>query len=74
MSLMYDQMKLFFDYVTMSKPRSSRATSNEAFIVCKGFRPVPGYTPLLPNSFGIDSSVHQLASFLKFGDLLKQTE
>ncbi|KAI9321120.1 FtsJ-like methyltransferase-domain-containing protein [Zopfochytrium polystomum] len=45
-ALMYDQMKLFFDAVATAKPRSSRGTSNEAFIVCRGFRPRTEYRPM----------------------------
>ncbi|KAI4272382.1 MAG: hypothetical protein L6R38_006627 [Xanthoria sp. 2 TBL-2021] len=39
--LIYAQMRCFFDEVHCAKPRSSRASSLEAFIVCRGFRGVP---------------------------------
>ncbi|KAJ3343418.1 hypothetical protein HDU83_005674 [Entophlyctis luteolus] len=41
---MYSQMKLFFSAVSCVKPRSSRETSNEHFIVCRGYTPVDGYS------------------------------
>ncbi|KNC77452.1 ribosomal RNA large subunit methyltransferase J [Sphaeroforma arctica JP610] len=45
------QMKVLFTHVTISKPRSSRAASAEAFVVCVGYRPPVGYTPTLSNAF-----------------------
>lgn len=41
-TLLVAQLKLFFDKVTISKPRSSRNSSIEAFIVCEGFQPPIG--------------------------------
>jgi tRNA (cytidine32/guanosine34-2'-O)-methyltransferase len=38
--LIYAQLKVVFDRVHVAKPRSSRASSIEAFVVCEGFRPV----------------------------------
>jgi tRNA (cytidine32/guanosine34-2'-O)-methyltransferase len=31
--------------VHVAKPRSSRASSIEAFVVCEGFKPIAGWTP-----------------------------
>lgn len=45
--LLYSQMSFLFDRVVCAKPRSSRGTSLEAFIVCLGYRPRPGWTPQL---------------------------
>ena len=42
----YAQMNCFFEQVTCAKPRSSRASSLEAFIVCQGFN--------LPTGFNVD--------------------
>ncbi|KAI4158521.1 MAG: hypothetical protein LQ342_007362 [Letrouitia transgressa] len=40
----YAQLKCFFEKVTVAKPRSSRASSLEAFVVCEGYMGVPkGY-------------------------------
>lgn len=36
--LLYDQLSVFFSDVQAVKPRSSRASSLEAFVVCRGFR------------------------------------
>ncbi|PGH27794.1 hypothetical protein AJ80_00582 [Polytolypa hystricis UAMH7299] len=37
--LIYAQLKTVFEKVSVAKPRSSRASSLEAFVVCEGFRP-----------------------------------
>lgn len=37
--LLYAQLRTVFDRVSVAKPRSSRASSLEAFIVCEGFIP-----------------------------------
>lgn len=39
--LIYAQLKTVFDRVSIAKPRSSRASSIEAFVVCEGFQPPP---------------------------------
>eukprot|EP00244_Chara_vulgaris_P001693 TRINITY_DN1272_c0_g1_i2.p1 TRINITY_DN1272_c0_g1~~TRINITY_DN1272_c0_g1_i2.p1 ORF type:complete len:322 (+),score=51.75 TRINITY_DN1272_c0_g1_i2:526-1491(+) len=44
-SLLYTQMKLFFPRVTCAKPKSSRNSSIEAFIVCEGYSPPKGFDP-----------------------------
>lgn len=41
-TLLIAQLKLFFDKVTISKPRSSRNSSIEAFVVCEGYQPPIG--------------------------------
>ncbi|KAK9361431.1 FtsJ-like methyltransferase-domain-containing protein [Lipomyces starkeyi] len=43
--LLYSQLSLLFDKVTCAKPRSSRASSLESFIVCEGYRPRRGWLP-----------------------------
>ncbi|CBZ52640.1 KLLA0F18414p, related [Neospora caninum Liverpool] len=40
--LVYLQLKTLFDAVRCCKPAASRNSSIEAFLVCRGFRPVPG--------------------------------
>jgi len=45
--LMYKQLLKFFTKVYCAKPRSSRGTSLEAFIVCLGYKPIPNWTPKL---------------------------
>ena len=37
-SFLYSQMRCFFDNVVVAKPRSSRVSSLESFVVCRGFR------------------------------------
>lgn len=41
-TLLYAQLKLFFPSVVCAKPKSSRNTSVEAFVVCRGFAPPDG--------------------------------
>jgi tRNA (cytidine32/guanosine34-2'-O)-methyltransferase len=37
-TLLFAQLRLFFDDVTVAKPRSSRNSSIEAFVVCQKYR------------------------------------
>ncbi|KAI8372701.1 FtsJ-like methyltransferase-domain-containing protein [Radiomyces spectabilis] len=48
-TLLYSQLKIFFPTVTCSKPRSSRNSSIEAFIVCQDYTPPQDYTPTMAN-------------------------
>ncbi|KAJ9575733.1 hypothetical protein L9F63_007379, partial [Diploptera punctata] len=48
-SLLISQLDLFFDDVYITKPRSSRSSSIESFVVCKKFRILPGYEPTIYN-------------------------
>jgi tRNA (cytidine32/guanosine34-2'-O)-methyltransferase len=48
-SLMYAQLKIFFPFVTVVKPKSSRNSSLEAFILCQNYSPPEGYTPTMIN-------------------------
>ncbi|GEQ72117.1 hypothetical protein JCM33374_g5803 [Metschnikowia sp. JCM 33374] len=45
--LLYSQFGYLFERVVCAKPRSSRGTSLEAFIVCMGYKPRPGWNPKL---------------------------
>ncbi|KAJ3090321.1 putative tRNA (cytidine(32)/guanosine(34)-2'-O)-methyltransferase [Physocladia obscura] len=70
---MFAQMKLFFTRVTCTKPRSSRSSSNEHFIVCRGYKPVEGYRGGFEDNNGgsgggsfFDSAVER---FVAVGDL-----
>ncbi|KAL4922464.1 FtsJ-domain-containing protein [Aspergillus aurantiobrunneus] len=49
--LLYSQLRTVFERVSVAKPRSSRASSLEAFVVCEGFIP-PAIHDI---SLGIDS-------------------
>lgn len=44
-SLLYSQLRLFFPEVFCAKPRSSRNSSIEAFVVCRGYQPPAGFKP-----------------------------
>ncbi|KAK6354971.1 hypothetical protein TWF696_004099 [Orbilia brochopaga] len=44
---LYCKLRIFFDRVTVAKPRSSRGSSIEAFVVCENYRPPPGFAPSL---------------------------
>ncbi|KIW04204.1 uncharacterized protein PV09_04512 [Verruconis gallopava] len=50
--ILYYQLRLMFDKVTIAKPRSSRASSIEAFVVCEGFHPPQGFQASLENPLG----------------------
>ena len=41
-TLLYSQLNVFFDQVSCCKPKSSRNSSIEAFVVCQGFSPSRG--------------------------------
>ncbi len=45
--LLYSQLSYLFDKVICAKPRASRSSSLESFIVCIGYRPRPGWKPEL---------------------------
>jgi tRNA (cytidine32/guanosine34-2'-O)-methyltransferase len=51
--ILYAQLKIFFEKVIVAKPRSSRASSVEAFIVCLNFRPPPGFHASLEEPVGV---------------------
>ncbi|XP_074926669.1 tRNA (cytidine(32)/guanosine(34)-2'-O)-methyltransferase [Chelonoidis abingdonii] len=48
-TLLYSQLRIFFPDVTCAKPRSSRNSSIEAFVVCRGYCPPEGYVPNMSN-------------------------
>ncbi|XP_069785269.1 tRNA (cytidine(32)/guanosine(34)-2'-O)-methyltransferase isoform X3 [Narcine bancroftii] len=78
-TLLYSQLRTFFPDVTCAKPRSSRNSSIEAFVVCRRFSLPQGYVPnmsnpLLDHCYDVD--FNQLAGpnriivpFLACGDL-----
>ena len=64
--------------MTCSKPRSSRASSIEAFVVCQGYQPPAGYKPVMTNplldhprvDFGTLTGVNRVVvPFVACGDL-----
>lgn len=48
-TLMYSQLRIFFSRVTITKPRSSRNSSIEAFVVCEKYSCPQGYEPTMVN-------------------------
>ncbi|EFO23015.2 hypothetical protein LOAG_05470 [Loa loa] len=78
-TLLYAQLKIFFKEVYCAKPRSSRQSSCEAFVVCKEFNLPKGYTPTMKNPMlcpDYDAEVNSLLGsnrllvpFLACGDL-----
>ncbi|KAF2275494.1 uridine-2'-O--methyltransferase TRM7 [Westerdykella ornata] len=50
--LLLAQLKIVFHRVRVAKPRSSRASSIEAFVVCEGFCPPEGFTASLDKPLG----------------------
>lgn len=82
-TLLYSQLKIFFDRVSIAKPASSRISSIEAFVVCQHYNPPVGYVPQMINPMsadairivesaepGVDMSVNRLVvPFVVCGDL-----
>ncbi|KAI0026016.1 FtsJ-like methyltransferase-domain-containing protein [Xylariomycetidae sp. FL0641] len=63
--VLYAQLKIFFEKVHVAKPRSSRASSVEAFIVCLNFQPPKGFSASLEEPLGVGyrlSSMTQMKS------------
>jgi tRNA (cytidine32/guanosine34-2'-O)-methyltransferase len=55
--LLFAQLKIVFKRVRVAKPRSSRASSIEAFIVCEGFCPPKGFTASLDKPLGAGTQI-----------------
>jgi tRNA (cytidine32/guanosine34-2'-O)-methyltransferase len=58
--LLYAQLKIFFERVIVAKPRSSRASSVEAFIVCINFQPPTGFKASLDEPLGVGSRLSRM--------------
>ncbi|KAK0742349.1 FtsJ-like methyltransferase-domain-containing protein [Apiosordaria backusii] len=58
--LLYAQLKVFFEKVNVAKPRSSRASSVEAFIVCINFQPPEGFKASLEEPLGVGGRLSEL--------------
>ncbi|KAJ2896935.1 uncharacterized protein MKZ38_005079 [Zalerion maritima] len=59
--LLYAQLKIFFRRVIVAKPRSSRASSVEAFIVCIHFQPPRGFKASLEEPLGVGYKLPRMA-------------
>jgi len=78
-SLLYSQLRIFFEKVSIAKPASSRNSSIEAFVVCQNYCCPEGYVPQMINPMvddvqtiveATDSKVNrQLIPFIVCGDL-----
>eukprot|EP00301_Raphidiophrys_heterophryoidea_P019483 c4416_g1_i1.p1 GENE.c4416_g1_i1~~c4416_g1_i1.p1 ORF type:complete len:782 (+),score=198.61 c4416_g1_i1:718-3063(+) len=56
--LLTSQLRVFFPNVTVAKPKSSRNSSVEAFVVCQNFRPPPTFVATSLTPFLSPSSSH----------------
>ncbi|KAK4634372.1 Putative tRNA (cytidine(32)/guanosine(34)-2'-O)-methyltransferase [Fulvia fulva] len=74
--LLYAQLKVVFEGVTVAKPRSSRASSVEAFIVCTNFRPPAAFRASLDNPLGtirqLEADKEQLKAGIKSGRIVRK--
>jgi tRNA (cytidine32/guanosine34-2'-O)-methyltransferase len=61
--LLFAQLKLFFRRVVVAKPRSSRASSVEAFVVCLDFRPPAGFQASLKKPLGVGDRLLELVKW-----------
>jgi len=77
-SLLYSQLKIYFPWVTIAKPKSSRNSSIEAFIVGQKFSLPLGYEPtmvepILDHPYGLNNSQlgvnRMVVPFVACGDL-----
>jgi len=77
-TLLYSQLNLFFDRVTIAKPKSSRNSSVEAFVVCQGYHCPVDYTPtmatpMLSSQYNADNELfganRVIVPFVGCGDL-----
>lgn len=58
--LIYAQLRCFFTTVHCAKPRSSRASSLEAFVVCEGFTTPPGFKTDAKHPVGLGAQAPKL--------------
>ncbi|EMR09502.1 ribosomal RNA large subunit methyltransferase J [Pneumocystis murina B123] len=70
-SFLYAQLGCFFEKITCAKPRSSRGSSIEAFIVCQNFSLPDNYKPDIstPISLRDDLDTNSIVPFVACGDL-----
>jgi tRNA (cytidine32/guanosine34-2'-O)-methyltransferase len=61
--LLFAQLKLFFERVVVAKPRASRASSVEAFIVCLNFQPPKGFKASLEEPLGVGDRLEKMAEW-----------
>lgn len=71
--LLYAQLKTVFEGVTVAKPRSSRASSVEAFIICTNFQPPAGFKASLDNPLGAMQKLQPFSKSLDVPDKATRT-
>ncbi|KAL7268297.1 tRNA (uridine-2'-O-)-methyltransferase trm7 [Rhizina undulata] len=54
--VVFAQLRCLFRRVTCAKPRSSRGSSIEAFVVCEGYSPPTGFAPSLEAPLGLGTA------------------
>ncbi|CAZ83630.1 unnamed protein product [Tuber melanosporum] len=59
-AIVFAQLRCLFDRVTCAKPRSSRGSSIEAFVVCEGYSPPAGFKPSLEAPLGLGTDVKEI--------------
>ena len=78
LSWFFSLSQVFFPLVTCAKPRSSRASSLESFVVCQHYQPPTGYKPTMANPLlsncaidfsQLDGVNRVVVPFLACGDL-----
>ena len=60
--LLYLQLKIFFPDVTIAKPKSSRNSSIEAFVVCSQYTPPPNFHPAALRCLLANASADQVSA------------
>ncbi|KAF7891769.1 hypothetical protein EAF00_008071 [Botryotinia globosa] len=60
--LLFAQLKIFFERVVVAKPRSSRASSVEAFIVCLNFQPPEGFKASMEDPMGVGDRLAKMVN------------
>lgn len=76
-NLLYQQLRILFPDVSVVKPRSSRNSSIEAFVVCRNYGPLPGFVPkIISTDAGENQEIEALSDmnrlaipFISAGDL-----
>jgi tRNA (cytidine32/guanosine34-2'-O)-methyltransferase len=77
-SLLYSQLRVFFSDVCVAKPKSSRNSSLESFVVCRQFFLPKGYictlrNPLLDHQYYAEGELHgvnrAIVPFVACGDI-----
>ena len=56
------QLKVFFPDVTIAKPKSSRNSSIEAFVVCRQYTPPPNFSPSALQGLLADAAAEQVSA------------